>query len=131
LPEVGEERGIMDGNKLMINAEEYTELCELREKAERYRWHDLRKNPRDLPENYSEVSITWMNHEPESYYESINDKTFIGFSIFRNGVFWWWSSTCEDYLREYGYAPWCAMDEAIEVIAWREIEPFEEVQNDD
>ena len=34
------------------------ELKELKEYKERYRWHDLRKNPDDLPEDNKDVLVT-------------------------------------------------------------------------
>jgi len=95
--------------------------------SDKYRWHDLRKDPKDLPEELSEVNITWVNHNPVDYYKKIKDIPFSNaMGIYCNGRWWWWSATCKDELEEYGYCVIDAMDEEIEVIAWREIEPFDE-----
>lgn len=39
-------------------AEWLEELKELKEYKEKYRWHDLRKNPDDLPEDSKDVLVT-------------------------------------------------------------------------
>lgn len=54
-----------EGRKYLDCAEEYyqladwlEELKELREYKEKYRWHDLRKNPDDLPDaNYPSNAV--------------------------------------------------------------------------
>ena len=33
-----------------------------------------------LPDDLAEVNVTWVNHEPELYYESIKSKPFYGVS---------------------------------------------------
>ena len=54
-----------EGRKYLDCAEEHyqladwlEELKELREYKEKYRWHDLRKNPADLPEDNKDVLVT-------------------------------------------------------------------------
>ena len=54
-----------EGRKYLDCAEEHyqladwlEELKELRECKEKYRWHDLRKNPADLPEDNKDVLVT-------------------------------------------------------------------------
>lgn len=71
-----------------------------------------------LPDNTDPVSITWVNHDPESYYANIKDKPFTATGHYCNGRWWWYSVTCQDYLDEYGRCDVDAMDDAIEVIAW-------------
>lgn len=71
-----------------------------------------------LPDNTDPVSITWVNHDPESYYADIKDKSFTATGHYCNGRWWWYSVTCQDYLDEYGRCDVDAMDDAIEVIAW-------------
>lgn len=71
------------------------------EQINKYKWHDLRKNPYDLPK-YKGVS------KP---YEVIYDKNsgascLHGFEWWKDNEYWWTTS-------------W-------DVIAWREIEPFDE-----
>ena len=71
-----------------------------------------------LPDNTDPVNITWVNHDPESYYADIKDKPFTATGHYCNGRWWWYSETCQDYLDEYGHCDVDAMDDAIEVIAW-------------
>ena len=71
-----------------------------------------------LPDNTDPVSITWVNHDPESYYADIKDKSFTATGHYCNGRWWWFSVVCQDYLDEYGRCDVDAMDDAIEVIAW-------------
>lgn len=71
-----------------------------------------------LPDNTDPVNITWVNHDPKSYYADIKDKLFTATGHYCNGRWWWFSVTCQDYLDEYGHCDFDAMDDAIEVIAW-------------
>lgn len=88
------------------------EYDKLKEKAEMYRWHDLRKDPEDLPENNEFVLVavryaTDKGNEEPCY--------FVG--------------ECYD-----GYWETCMhhdcmdVDDGDKVIAWRYIEPLEEVE---
>ena len=72
-----------------------------------------------LPEDIKPVIVTWKNTDPKSYYQYIIGKHFIGTGHYCNGKWFWYSSTCEDFLAEYGRCDVDEMDEAIEVIAWR------------
>lgn len=71
-----------------------------------------------LPDDLEPVNITWVNHNPESYYADIKDKPFTATGHYCNGRWWWYSVTCQDYLNEYGRCDVDAMDDDIEVIAW-------------
>lgn len=71
-----------------------------------------------LPEELQEVNITWVNTNPESYYESIKGKPFTGSAVYYKGRWNWYSSVCRDYLAEYGFSPNDEVDDAIKVIAW-------------
>lgn len=82
------------------------ELERIISNAKRYRWHDLRKNPEDLPDDNRLVIIC-----PERLAGS-KDGIEIAFYV-KNKKLW---EEEEFYYREH------------EVIAWREIEPFEEVE---
>lgn len=78
-----------------------------------------------LPDNTDPVNITWINHDPESYYADIKDKPFTATGHYCKGRWWWYSVTCQDYLDEYGHWDIDAMDEAIEVVAWMPLpEPY-------
>lgn len=79
-----------------------------------------------LPEDIRPVIVTWKNTDPASYYQDIVGKHFIGTGHFCNGKWFWYSSTCEDFLAEYGKCDWDEMDEAIVVVAWMPLpEPYE------
>lgn len=73
------------------------------EHHERYRWHDLRKNPNDLPANFHTVVICLKGFEGKQAGVNLAiHSTFTGL----------WGTENFSY-KDY------------EVIAWREIEPFE------
>ena len=73
------------------------------EKADKYRWHDLRKNPDDLPEAIG------------GGYESEYVLVMIGIPE--------WNSWEQAYYH-HGKRLWSTYDQ--NVFAWRYIEPFEE-----
>lgn len=78
-----------------------------------------------LPESIKPVIITWRNNDPKSYYQYIVGKPFIGTGHYCKGKWFWYSSTCEDLLAEYGRSDVDEIDEAIEVIAWMPLpEPY-------
>lgn len=95
------------------------EVREALEKAEKYRWHDLRKNPEDLPEIRMEFEV--VVKRTYSDYRMLEHARRIELS---DGIYW--------HVEHYGYVQHpkikdgCGCDNTIEVIAWREIEPFEE-----
>jgi hypothetical protein len=88
-------------------------LCEL--PSAEPRWIPVTER---LPEELSEVNITWTNTEPPSYYDYIKDKPFSGTGVYYKGRWYWYSAVCVDYLREYGFSPNDEMDDAINVVAW-------------
>ena len=71
-----------------------------------------------MPEDLSEVNVTWVNHNPEPYYEFTKDKPFTATAVYYKSEWYWYSATCVDYLEEYGRCDWNKIDEAIEIIAW-------------
>jgi len=84
------------------------DVKDLLEKQEKYKWHDLRKNPEDLPEiphwtNYSEAVEVVVSG-------GIYDTAVYGKRGFLGGL--------------EGEFSWFTESEPI--IAWRYIEPFEE-----
>lgn len=82
-----------------------------------------------LPEECEEVNITWVNTEPESYYQHIKGIPYTGSGLYCKGRWYWYSATCKDYLEEYGVAQGDEMDDAIRVIAWMPLpEPYREVE---
>lgn len=78
-----------------------------------------------LPVNTNPVNITWVNHQPESYYADIKDMPFTATGCFCDGKWFWYSSTCQDYLIYYRDCPFNAIDDGIEVLAWMPLpEPY-------
>jgi hypothetical protein len=71
-----------------------------------------------LPEDIKPVIVTWKNNDFLSYYQYIVGKHFIGTAHYLNGKWFWYSSTTEDLLAEYGRCDGEEFDEAIEVVAW-------------
>lgn len=80
-----------------------------------------------LPEDTRPVIVTWKNTDPLSYYQYIVGKHFTGTACYKNGKWYWYSSTTEDMLAEYGRYDSEEFDEAIECIAWMPLpEPYKE-----
>lgn len=84
-----------------------------------------------LPKDNVPVNITWINRNPEPYYKSIKDVPFTATGVYFKGKWYWYSSTVEDYLAEYGRAEWDEIEETmagcIEVTAWMPLpEPYAE-----
>lgn len=71
-----------------------------------------------LPEDIRPVIVTWKNTDPASYYQYIVGKHYTGTACYKNGKWYWYSSTTEDMLAEYGRYDSEEFDEAIECIAW-------------
>lgn len=84
-----------------------------------------------LPEELEPVNITWVNHEPEPYYHDIKDRNFIATGIYYRGQWYWYSTTCADYLGEYGSNEIDKVDDAVEIIAWMPLpEPYKAESED-
>lgn len=80
-----------------------------------------------LPEDFEEVNVTWINTDPEPYYDFVKGKPFTGTAVYYKGRWFWYSAVCTDYLREYGSSPNDLMDDSIKVVAWQPLpEPYEE-----
>lgn len=78
-------------------------------KADKYRWHDLRKNPDDLP-------------EPNEY----NESGYVAVMIDRRPH--WWDDWDQDYYN-HEKKEWAKYEQNVR--AWRYIEPFEEEEKND
>ena len=79
-----------------------------------------------LPENMEPVNITWVNRDPVPYYMHIKDKPFTATGIYFNGKWYWWSSTCDDILCEYGENDSDIVFDGIEITAWMPLpKPYE------
>ena len=85
-----------------------------------------------LPEDLEPVNITWVNHEPEPYYHDIKDKNFVATGIYYRGQWYWYSTTCADYLGEYGSNEVDKVDDAVEIVAWMPLpKPYEPQESED
>lgn len=79
-----------------------------------------------LPDECVPVNVTWINRNPESYYEKIKDVPFSATAVYYNSKWYWYSSTCVDYLSEYGNNDFDLVDKDIDIIAWMELpQPFQ------
>lgn len=97
-------------------------LKELKQLREQTRWISVSER---LPEDLEPVNITWVNHEPEPYYHDIKDKNYVATGIHYKGKWYWYSTTCADYLGEYGSNEVDKVDDAIEIVAWMPLpEPY-------
>lgn len=105
------------------------ELKELRKYKEKYRWHDLRDNPNDLPDaNYP--SNTWFevvqkDNEEELPRAAMQYDDVLGFGFYHDifdPVSLGYVDTEFTTAEEEGLA---------EVVAWREIEEFESEEEDE
>ena len=80
------------------------------------------------PEELEEVIVTWVNHDPVSYYEDIKDKPDTAFAVRYHDTWFWWNSTIVDFLDEYGWLEsieQTAISDTIEITAWmRRPEPY-------
>ena len=78
-----------------------------------------------LPEDLEEVNVTWVNHDPEPYYNFVKDKPFTATAVYYKEKWYWYSSTCADLVAEYGRNPNQEIDDGIEIIAWMPLpEPY-------
>ena len=80
-----------------------------------------------LPDDLAEVNVTWVNHNPEPYYDFVKNKPCTGSAVYYKGDWYWYSSVCVDVLAEYGKNEIDEIDDAIEITAWRPLpEPYQE-----
>ena len=71
-----------------------------------------------LPDDLAEVNVTWVNHNPEPYYDFVKNKPCTGSAVYYKGDWYWYSSVCVDVLAEYGKNEIDEIDDAIEITAW-------------
>lgn len=79
-----------------------------------------------LPEECVPVNIVWINRSPETYYSKIKDIPFSATGVYYNGNWYWYSSTCVDYLEEYGKCEWDLIDKAIDITHWQPLPEHKE-----
>lgn len=76
------------------------------EQINKYKWHDLQKNPDDLPEKFKDVYVCVLNRGKKTY-----NRTWLDGYAWRNAT----SKRATHYQKG-------------SVIAWREIDQFEGVE---
>lgn len=72
-----------------------------------------------LPEECVPVNIVWTNRNPETYCSKIKNVPFSATGVYYNGNWYWYSSTCVDYLAEYGKCEWDLVDKAVDITHWQ------------
>ena len=73
------------------------------------------------------VNVTWINRNPEPYYAKIKDVPFSATAVYYNGKWYLYSSTCVDYLSEYGKNDFDLIDKDIDIVSWQPLpEPYKE-----
>lgn len=110
------EKWEMKGQQTLWNVREIRETIDLMPTVEpKQRWIPCSER---MPEDLDEVNVTWVNHDPEPYYNFVKDKPFTATAVYYKEKWYWYSSTCTDLLAEYGRNPNEEIDDGIEIIAW-------------
>lgn len=84
-----------------------TFLKEMLEECEKYRWHDLKKNPYDLPNKGDDIEVI--------LHDGTHRFMFLDFCIEEDEYMWYSSYPYEGEVQPRFY-----------VRAWREVKPWEE-----
>lgn len=120
-------------------------LTTLREKRKKYKWHDLRKNPDDLPDIEHEVEVAYTTPYTNGSVKTTRAVYEDGSITQPESAFDWeeyvgndgecdYNEEKDEYMIPVGwfeshwYGEDCHEMYDTEIIAWREIEPFEEVE---
>ena len=104
-------------------------LKELKQLREQTKWISVSER---LPKDLEPVNITWVNHNPESYYANIKDKPFTATGVYFNGQWYWWSTLCTDILAEYSQNYDDVIDDDIEIVAWMPLpKPYKPQESED
>lgn len=102
----------------------------------KYRWHDLREDPNDLPQNEEVVEIAFVNPYTGKYWTArafYEDGTMHSEDSIFGGDLWEWceyDENTDDYILSAGwfehvmFGEWYTEINGKFVIAWREIEPY-------
>ena len=122
--EDGTAREYNDDYDITIHCKNKEEQDEVWKRLTRYDWTPCNMG---LPEELIPLNVTWTNRDPAPYYKEIKDKRFVDTAVYYQGDWYWWTSVCVDYLKEYGdRAPVERIDRAIKIIAWKPLpEPWE------
>lgn len=121
------------------------EFSVMREKEKKYRWHDLRKNPNDLPDIEHEVEVAYVTLYTNGSVKTARAVYEDGSITQPESAFDWeeyvgndgecdYNEEKDEYMIPVGwfeshwYGEDCHEMYDAEIIAWREIEQFEEVE---
>ena len=114
-------KGIYDSSSIIGEKNVWVKAIEIvKQEAEQYNNGWIPCSER-LPEECVPVNVTWINRNPESYYAKIKDVPFSATAVYYNSKWYWYSSTCVDYLSEYGNNDFDLVDKDIDIIAWMEL----------
>lgn len=113
-----------DTYDIVIHCESEDEREKAIESLNSRMWIPVRER---FPEECVPVNITWINRNPEPYYSKIKDVPFSATGVYFNKNWYWYSSTCIDYLVEYGKCEWELIDKTIDITHWMPLpEPYKE-----
>lgn len=105
-----------DTYDVVIHCETEEEQKEVIERLKATNWIPVDEK---LPEECVPVNIVWINRNPDTYYSKIKDVPFSSTGVYYNGNWYWYSSTCVDYLAEYGKCEWDLVDKAVDITHWQ------------
>lgn len=105
-----------DTYDITIHCETEEEQKKVIERLESTNWIPVSER---LPEECVPVNIVWTNRNPETYYSKIKNVPFSATGVYYNGNWYWYSSTCVDYLAEYGKCERDLVDKAVDITHWQ------------
>ena len=105
-----------DTYDIVIHCETEEKQKKVIERLESTNWIPVSER---LPEECVPVNIVWINRNPETYYSKIKDVPFSSTGVYYNGNWYWYSSTCVDYLAEFGKCERDLVDKAVDITHWQ------------
>ena len=105
-----------DTYDITIHCETEEEQKKVIERLESTNWIPVSER---LPEECVPVNIVWTNRNPETYYSKIKNVPFSATGVYYNGNWYWYSSTCVDYLAEYGKCERDLVAKAVDITHWQ------------
>lgn len=105
-----------DTYDIVIHCESEEEQKKVIERLKATNWIPVDEK---LPEERVPVNIAWINRNPETYCSKIKDVPFSATGVYHNGKWYWYSSTCVDYLTECGECEWELIDKAVDITHWQ------------
>lgn len=105
-----------DTYDITIHCETEEEQKKVIERLESTNWIPVSER---LPEECVPVNIVWTNRNPETYYSKIKNVPFSATGVYYNENWYWYSSTCVDYLAEYGKCECDLVDKAVDITHWQ------------